>query len=148
MRIGYSESEDYPGQFELWQANCQRSLQGRKGQAALRELETALLALPVKRLIAEEVENADGEVCTIGALAKFRGLITDEMKAQGEYDMEGVGVKLGIPRMVAWKIVEVTDIQLPDSFHYYNTPVSPEYRYQKVLAWVQSQIQSADSGVA
>jgi len=43
MRIGYSEDEDYPGQFELWQANCQRSLKGKKGQAALRELEACSL---------------------------------------------------------------------------------------------------------
>lgn len=44
MRISYSDEEDSPGQFALFQANCRRSLQGKKGQAALRELEAALLA--------------------------------------------------------------------------------------------------------
>jgi len=123
--------------------NCQRSLQGRKGQAALRELEAALLALPEKRLIAEHLEDANGDVCTIGALARFKGKITDEIKELGEYEMETVGERLGIPRMVAWKIVEITDIQLPGNFHHYNSPVSPEYRYEKVLAWVQSQLSNS-----
>lgn len=43
-RISYSEDEDYPGEFELWQANCRRSLQSKAGQAELRALRDALLA--------------------------------------------------------------------------------------------------------
>lgn len=43
MRISYSDEEDHPGQFELWQANVTRSLKGKNGQRALRELESALL---------------------------------------------------------------------------------------------------------
>ena len=46
MRVNYSEDEDYGGQFNLWQANCRRSRRGKKGQAALRELEAALLGMP------------------------------------------------------------------------------------------------------
>ncbi len=72
-RISYSDEEDVPGQFALFQANCRRSLQGKAGQIALRELEAALLALPDKRLIAEKLIDADGEVCAIGALAKYKG---------------------------------------------------------------------------
>jgi hypothetical protein len=62
MRISFSDEEEIPSQFALWQANCRRSLKGKRGQAALRELEAALLALPSKRLIAEEFSNADGDV--------------------------------------------------------------------------------------
>lgn len=66
-RITYNEEEDYPGQFELWQANVERSLGGRAGQQALRELLAALDALPEKRLIEGHLVK-NGEVCTIGAL--------------------------------------------------------------------------------
>lgn len=45
-RVGWSEDEDYPGQFALWRANLERSLAGRKGQAALRDLEAAMVVRP------------------------------------------------------------------------------------------------------
>src|SRR6266436_3595798 len=71
MRIGYSEDEDYQGQFALWRANLNRCLLGKKGQQALRELHEALIALPEKRLIAGSLAE-DGEVCAIGALLANR----------------------------------------------------------------------------
>lgn len=172
MRIGYSEEEDYPGQFGLWQANCQRSLKGRAGQTALRELEAALLALPDKRLIAGKMIDSDGEVCAIGALAKHKGRdLVAETRAQlaeigidrdvdeidGDDEMEEIGVELGMPRLVAWKVVELNDIQLEGRTLIQNegpyrwpaekpkewVPITPEVRYEKVLAWVQRQLQIA-----
>jgi len=156
-RIGWTDEEDYPGQFGLWQANCQRSLDGRKGQAALRELETALLALPQKRLITSELVNDAGEVCAIGAVAKHRGQLTEDMRARGECHMEEVGVDLGMPRLVAWKIVELNDILLSDRegrlvIHAgpYRWPseqptsweftMTPEQRYERVLEWVRGEL--------
>lgn len=43
----------------LWRANVKRALAGKRGQAALRDLRDALLALPEKRLI-------EGALCTVG----------------------------------------------------------------------------------
>lgn len=156
MRIGYSEDEEFGGQFELWQANCRRSLVGKQGQAALRELEAALLALPDKRLIANRLVDGDGDVCALGALGRQRGqlptpdAITEgDWEDEGDDDMEEYGVLLGIPRLVAWKIVEINDIQIDG--HYVDAigpvkphgwrprvfiPVTPEERYDQVLAWV------------
>jgi hypothetical protein len=134
MRIGYSEDEDFPGQFGLWQANCRRSLKGKAGQAVLRELEQALLALPEKRLISYELKNEEGEVCAVGALAKYRGVETT--KADPE-EMEEVGVELGMPRLVAWKVVCVNDIELDG---YGSHSITPEERYDKMLEWVRRQI--------
>lgn len=131
MRIGYSDEEDFPGQFELWQANCQRSLAGAKGQAALKELEAALLALPDKRLIVEQLQDEEGAVCSIGAVVKQRGLSQNDLVSDPD-EMEEVGVELGMPRLTAWKIVEMNDI--------YWDFVTPEVRYSKMLTWVQSQI--------
>lgn len=159
-RIGYSEEEDYPGQFNLWQANCERSLRGKNGQAALRELEAALLALPDKRLIAQKMIDADGEVCAIGALAKYKGRdllaephIGPDDEFEGDGEMEEIGVELGMPRLVAWKVVSKNDIEIDG--HYERLPgpyrwpgeypqayvqVTPELRYTKMLAWVRRKL--------
>ena len=72
MRVGYSEDQEYGGQYELWHANCHRSRQGRKGQAALRELEAALVALPDKRIQKDVFVEPSGETCAIGALMLHR----------------------------------------------------------------------------
>jgi hypothetical protein len=137
VRLNYSEDEDYPGQFELWQANCERSLRGKQGQEELRELRTALLALPEKRLILGALENADGDVCAIAAYGKHKGLNLADFKADPEFsdedeDSDDVGIAGGMPRLVAWKVVAMNDIHLDRC--------TPEQRYERMLAWVESKI--------
>lgn len=145
MRVNYSEDEDFPGQFELWQANCQRSLKGKAGQAALRELETALLALPEKRLIADKLQAPDGEVCALGALGRFKGvevpISTDNNyndddcleRLEQEEAVIQFGVDLGVPYMVSVAIVERND-----GGSYFDD--TPEGRYTAMLTWVQRQL--------
>lgn len=70
-RISYSEDEDFPGQFELWRHNLERSLKGKAGQLALRDLEAALLTLPEKKLIGRKLVSGDA-VCATGALVALR----------------------------------------------------------------------------
>jgi len=53
--------EAFPNQAELWHANVQRALTGKRGRKALAELREALRALPEKRPIA-------GALCTVGGL--------------------------------------------------------------------------------
>jgi hypothetical protein len=62
---------DWPNQGELWWANTERALKGRRGQRDLRDLETALLELPEKRLIAGSIA-LNGQVCAVAALAVHR----------------------------------------------------------------------------
>jgi len=135
-RISYSDEEDFPGQFALYQANCERSLRGREGQAQLRELRAALLALPDKRLIHGLLEDEEGGVCAIGAYAKHKGL--DLSKFDVDYDTDEVGIAGGMPALVAWKVVEMNDLQ----WDY----LTPEKRYEKMLAWVESKL-NVDSAV-
>lgn len=162
-RISYSEEEDYPGQFGLWNGNVVRSIKSRQGQASLRELEAALLALPDKRLIAGLLRDKDGEVCGLGALALYKGheLVADEPKDNDEYDeidlsyeMEEFGVSLGMPRLVAWKIVAKNDIDFagqdlitlagpyrwPSERPTMWADITPEQRYERMLRWVQRQL--------
>jgi hypothetical protein len=132
-RISYSEDEDYPGQFSLYQANCNRSIRGKMGQEELKELRAALLSLPDERLIHGSLQDEEGGVCAIGAYAKHKGL--DLSKFDPEEATDEVGMAAGMPSLVAWKVVEVNDMEL--------CGMTPEKRYTAMLSWVQSQIQEA-----
>ena len=87
----YDDYEEYfPNQGELWHANVQRALKGKRGRKALAELREALLALPDKRLIA-------GALCTVGGVEKRveprsdpRGWYRQDFEAK--LDREGEGV--------------------------------------------------------
>lgn len=50
----------------LWGQMVSRALGGKRGQAALSELESALRALPERKLVAGHLA-AEGSVCTVGA---------------------------------------------------------------------------------
>jgi hypothetical protein len=169
MRISYSDEEETPGQFGLWQANCRRSLKGRKGQAALRRLEAALLAMPEKALRSGKLVANDGSVCAIGALARAEGKLPEPEPIYGDFEDDDVDDTaewatdhLDMPNLVAWKVVEQNDIQCDTKWvrlegpvrtawehdhkwpHglYEIVPVPPEERYERVLAWVQAQLQA------
>lgn len=131
MRINYSEEdEDFDGQFELWRANCRRSIKGKKGQAELRALRDALLALPEKRLIHGLLVDDAGGVCAIGAYARSKGI--DLTVCDPEEESDEVGVDAGMPPMVAWRVVEMNDIMLDHC--------TEEGRYIKMLRWIESQL--------
>lgn len=144
-RITYAEEEDFPGQAELWDANRLRSLKGQKGQAALRELEAALLALPSKQLIADELEDAEGNVCAIGALARYKnyGGSLELPEPKNEFEehvvsdaMIKVAGKLSVPRLVAISIIERND----DACAWKRDDETPEQRYERILGWIRKQI--------
>jgi hypothetical protein len=130
MRINYSDEEEFAGQFALWQANCERSLRGKSGQEELRELRSALMELRVKRLIKGSLEDEDGGICAIAAYGKRKGLDLSEFDL--DYGSDEVGIAGGMPKLVAWKVVEVNDVELDH--------VSPELRYERMLAWIDSKL--------
>ena len=156
MRINYSDEEERPGQFALWDANCRRSLHGKAGQIALRDLEAALLALPAPRLLKDVLVSADGrEVCAVGAYARYKGL--DLSRFDPEDESDEVGVAAGMPRLVAWEVVAQNDIHCDTVWEVGHGPLgrheatyrggiplirdmTPEERYARVLAWVRGRI--------
>jgi hypothetical protein len=152
VRIQFADEEPFQNASFPWEANQERSLRGKRGQAALRRLEAALLALPEKRLVADVIEDEDGTVCALGALAKYEhyegSLVlpsppdenaSDEdwnaWFAQGEDGGEQVEAamlalakELNVPRLVA-----VAIIARNDEGHLRH----PEIRYIHMLQWVQ-----------
>ncbi len=155
MRINYTDEEERPGQFALWNANCQRSLKGKAGQRELRELERALLAMPAKRLIRDALVDEDGGVCAIACYARHKGV--DLSKFDPEDESDQVGITAGMPRLVAWQIVALNDILLDTVWEVAHGPLNrweatykggiplirdmtPEERYVAVLKWVRAKL--------
>ena len=142
MRVSYTEDEEFPGHFGLWLANCDRSIQGGKGQAALREMEKALLAMPAKRIARDILVEPTGEVCAIGSLMVQKrvdaGMSREDAVAACSkavpYETEEKGVEVGLPRLVAWSVAVENDSDP------WNQDTSPEQRYGRMLEWVQKRI--------
>lgn len=153
-RLNYSEDEEFAGQFALWQANVRRSLNGKRGQAALKHFRDALLALPHKRLIANAlVEGLDEDivaetltfkreeldVCAIGAARLYQEAgplldftILELYEATNENEDAVEYAPKSYPPLVAWELVSKND------FTY--GAVTPEARYELMLGWVNSRI--------
>ena len=139
MRVNYTEEEDYPGQFELWQANCQRSRRGRKGRAALEKLQTALEKMPVKQLEHDVLVEPNGVVCAIGAQIVQegidQGLTREEAVTRAaeidQTEVEQEGINLGMPRLVAWAVAVENDNWRHQS---------PEQRYTRMINWVRAEL--------
>lgn len=141
-RSCYSEDygDEFPGQLDLYRANVRRSVRSRAGQARLRELRDALLAMPVKAL-AEEVFVAGSpeqpRVCALGAwaLAKAGGDVETARAFvptdADDHDTADALEREGWPRLVVLDAIYMNDEA------YVRTP---EERYASVLAWVDRQL--------
>lgn len=72
-RAGYSEDID---QWALikWRGQVASATRGARGQRLLRDLLTALDAMPERELIRSELVTEQGAVCTLGALGRAQGL--------------------------------------------------------------------------
>ena len=146
-RSGYSEDLD---QWALirWRGAVASAMKGKRGQALLKEMEAALLALPEKRLCVGWTNSADGEVCALGSVALKRKMdagkhrVDAMAKLEREFNedvgADEVGGEFGIADAMAQEIAYVNDEQGP-----YNC--TPEQRYEFVLAWVRENIAKAKS---
>ena len=140
----YDDWEDGYYTVGLWNGTVKSALNGQRGQAVLREIEAALLALPRKRL----VENAGGDgetVCVLGALDWHRrvrkGTDADEaMRAVGEesedtlFEPQVPAEHLGLTYPLAFRLMEENDEM--------TIQMSPEERYAAVLAYVRGRIRA------
>jgi hypothetical protein len=71
-RAGYSDDNDNPACY-LWGSIVDRAAKGKRGRAFLTELAAALDAMPVKELVANELEMG-GQFCTLGAICHAKGI--------------------------------------------------------------------------
>ena len=105
-RSGYDDGGDFDNWSHIrWRGQVTSSIRGKRGQDFLRALLEALDALPEKRLITGDLE-ADGQVCTIGALGRQRGM---DMSKLDPEDIWNVADAFGIASPLAREIVFLND---------------------------------------
>jgi hypothetical protein len=127
-RSGYSE--DYDDQWSLirWRGAVASAIKGRKGQAFLREMLVAFDGMERKCLIQNELEQ-EGEVCSIGAVGKARGVNMREIDPE---DLETIADRFGIAPALAAEIMWLND-------EWYSRE-TPEDRFTRMHAWITGQI--------
>lgn len=130
-RSGYSDELDDDLALGRYRGRVMSAIRGRRGQRCLREMLAALDAMPVKRLIAGELEKA-GEVCALGALGRARGI---DMTGLDPEDAETVAPAFDIAEPLAREIVFEND----EVGSFYGTE-TPEQRFQRMREWAASQI--------
>lgn len=112
-----------------WRGQVASSIRGRRGQKFLKDLLQALDEMPVKELIAGELEIEDGGVCAIGCLGKKRGV---DMEKLDPDDPKVVGSAFDIAHQLAAEIVYQNDE--------YSYSETPESRWKRMREWVASKI--------
>lgn len=142
-RSGYGDDCDDQWSHIMWRGAVKSAIKGKRGQAFFKEMLAALDALPVKRLVANELEAPDliacshwglfdaRSVCAIGAVGKARGVDMSDIDPE---DYESVAVKFGIARAMAQEVVYLNDEDGPFR-------EAPEARFARMRKWIVSQIQ-------
>ena len=130
-RSGYNDWCDNNWNLICWRGAVASAVRGKRGQAFLREMLEALDDLPEKRLIAHEFEEG-GEVCALGAVARKRGI---PMKGIDPEDSEQVAAVFGVAHAMTCEIMFEND-----EVGMYWKDDAPEHRFNRVRAWVVSNL--------
>lgn len=140
-RSGYTDDDwddDSDARHNLYRANVDRAIKGRRGQKFFRELAAAMDAMPEKVLITDELINEEGDCCTLGVVCRSRGLDVSEVDVE---DPDEVGKLLRIPSMLAAEIEWWND---DDGA--WKSSETPQDRWVRMRRWVESHIEK-DSAV-
>ena len=136
-RSGYSDDLDQ-GALNIYRANVDRALAGKRGQKFLREMAAALDAMPVKELVAGEIVRDEAHVCAIGAVALARKV---DVSALDVYDQELVGKTFGVAKAMAAEIAYENDECGPRPWHG-TGPETPAQRWTRMRAWVAENVRT------
>jgi hypothetical protein len=165
-RSGYTDDGDcYSTEDFLrmcaWSGNVRRHLAGRAGQRFLWELYLALEALSERALIKGALVDRDGAYCSLGAVARARGVEIPAEMGVAAFDKYGPVLEdndfydaacglLGIHEMMAREVMyrnddcdESHEVPGPPSDHYRSAPrreETPEERWERMRYWVVSQL--------
>lgn len=172
-RSGYTDDygDEDPLAMGRWRAAVRSALNGKRGQAALRETLAALDAMPQKALIGESLVTPTGEFCTLGVLGAARGLDLSHVDPE---DWDAVAAMLGIApamvREIVWEndegtsAYEYVDVVIcgPMPLRHFRRPYSEERhnrtvrieidpvivaqrRWQRMRNWVAASIKATEA---
>lgn len=148
-RSGYSDDCDYDQNLNLYRANVDRTIAGKRGQAFLREMAAALDAMPVKELVADDIVRDENHVCAIGSVALARKM---DVANVDPYDGDSVAAAFGISRILACEIAYKNDECSPT--RYERTPEgysrrlpgeTPAERWLRMRKWVAACITAKET---
>jgi hypothetical protein len=117
-RSGYTSDGDEDRWAQIrWRGAVKSAINGKRGQAALREMLAALDAMPTKALVAKSFSTGDGEFCTLGALGAARGVELPHIDPDDDYvdDVSDEAAQaLDISRALAAEVMWVNDEHTDD----------------------------------
>ena len=134
-RSGYSEDCEF---LNLYRANVDRTIAGKRGQAFLHEMAAALDAMPVKELIAGELVSEEGECCALGSVALARGKDVSQVDGSEPDDVAAV---FGITRLLVADVAYENDDGDRNFGRSHETPAA---RWVRMRKWVAEQLESDD----
>ena len=145
-RSGYTDDECEQWEMICWRGAVASAIRGRRGQALLREMRDALLALEDKRLAIGFTPD-DGCTCALGVVGRKRGMVDDGLRAldaqiEDGYNREVVAETFGVADALTAEVMWMND----EFYSYSARPETPEQRYQRMLKWVESKIRTEEEG--
>ena len=130
-RSGYSDDWDDESQLWLYRQAVKKAIEGKRGQQFMRDLITALDALPVKRLIEADLEY-DGEVCALGSVGKLRGI---PMNGLDTHDRDEMAATFGVAPSLAAEVMFEND---EGAFK----RETPEQRWERMRQWAVDNLEA------
>lgn len=134
-RSGYSDDCD-GWELIMWRGAVNQAINGKRGQAFLKELLVSLDALSKPKLIAHYLMK-EGEVCAIGAVGWSREI--DMTGLDPEYS-ERIADTFGVANALVKEIEFENDECGPGGYYYHGPEETSEERFIRVRKWVESQI--------
>lgn len=129
-RSGYHDDFDENGTLWLYRQAVANAIRGKRGQKLMRDLVTALDAMPVKRLIAGELEE-NGEVCALGSVGKLRNIPMENLDPTEPDDVaRAFGIATSLAREIVYENDEGT----------YGQRETPEERWTRIRQWAVEQL--------
>lgn len=135
-RSGYSDDCEY---LSLWRGAVNQAIKGKRGQALLREMLAAFDAMPVKELVAHELE-ADGAHCALGVVGANRGF---DLSSVDPDEPSQVARLFGIAPAMAQEIVYMNDEAEPPVYDQSGNwrHETPAERWVRMREWVSKKIE-------
>lgn len=134
-RSGYQDDLEQQD-LAMWRGRVASAMRGKRGQRLLKDVLAALDAMPEKRLIAHELV-ADGEVCTLGAVGRTRGVVDLDKLDPEDHDT------LAERFDVAPCLIQEIEYENDEGGPWNNGDgETPEQRFERVRKWIARHIQA------
>lgn len=157
-RSGYTDDAE---NVAMWRGQVSNAIRGKRGQKLLRDLVTALDAMPEKKLFQGHLVHPEGGVCALGAVGQARGVNMQQFERFIDKDgycddptslAEQLGSKLDAAYQLIQEIQYLNDEwfdraydvpnpdQRPGQPQFLRRDLTPEERWQGMRDWAVSKL--------